>query len=447
MDIRKGFKMRYIGIFLTVIAFVGLGMFTIHQANEKKALQRELESKYEKAFYEMVGYVSNVDALLVKSMVAGTPDKASDYFEETWRNVTLAQTVMNELPLSQNVFDGMSKFLIQVGDFAYSLSIQNSKGQPISEKQYDSLENMQKYAESLNATLNEIMADIAEGNMVWSEMKEADEETENLKINNLVKTFVDYPTLIYDGPFSDHIPEIEPKGLTGKEITRDEASRRVETFFKNDKIERVEFDSETDDEVVNVYRFKVSFEDSAKEAYVDVTKKGGHFYWALKNREIDVCKISVNEAIRLGAQFLGQMGFNNIKDSYYTNENGIATIDYIYYDNEVKYYPDMLKVRVALDNGEILGFDSKRYVYNHSERVKPEPEINLEKARTYVNKNIEISSENLAMIPTEFKTEVLVYEFTGRINERDILVYINAETGREENILIILDTDQGILTQ
>jgi len=60
---------------------------------------------------------------------------------------------------------------------------------------------------------------------------------------------------------------------------------------------------------------------------------------------------------------------------------------------------------------------------------------------------LEITSENLAIIPTEWKTEILCYEFKGKIDDTDFLVYINAETGREENILVIIDTPNGILTQ
>ena len=46
----------------------------------------------------------------------------------------------------------------------------------------------------------------------------------------------------------------------------------------------------------------------------------------------------------------------------------------------------------------------------------------------------------MAIIPTEWKTEKLCYEFKGTVNNRQFLVYINAENGREEDILVIIDT-------
>ena len=51
------------------------------------------------------------------------------------------------------------------------------------------------------------------------------------------------------------------------------------------------------------------------------------------------------------------------------------------------------------------------------------------------------------MIPTEWKTEKFCYEFKGKIENIDFIAYINAETGEEEDILIITNTPNGTLTE
>ena len=50
------------------------------------------------------------------------------------------------------------------------------------------------------------------------------------------------------------------------------------------------------------------------------------------------------------------------------------------------------------------------------------------------------------MIPTEYQTELLCWEFKGKVEEREFLVYINVESGKEEDVLLILDTPNGTLT-
>ena len=70
----------------------------------------------------------------------------------------------------------------------------------------------------------------------------------------------------------------------------------------------------------------------------------------------------------------------------------------------------------------------------------------MEDARNKINSNLEIISENRAIIPTEWKTEIDCYEFKGKVQDREFLIYINVQTGKEEDILVILDTPGGTLT-
>lgn len=63
-----------------------------------------------------------------------------------------------------------------------------------------------------------------------------------------------------------------------------------------------------------------------------------------------------------------------------------------------------------------------------------------------LNSKLNILSENLAIIPTEWKTEVLCWEFKGKVDDTDFLVYINAKTGEEQDILVITNTPNGTLT-
>ena len=126
--------------------------------------------------------------------------------------------------------------------------------------------------------------------------------------------------------------------------------------------------------------------------------------------------------------------------------SGIVTINYAYLENDIVVYSDLIKLKVALDNGEVLGIETTGYLNNHTERNTSNVKISMEDARNVLNKDLNIMSEGMAIIPTEFKTEILCYEFKGKVDDREFLVYINAENGREENIFIIKNTPNGTLT-
>ena len=163
------------------------------------------------------------------------------------------------------------------------------------------------------------------------------------------------------------------------------------------------------------------------------------------NREVSSEIVSNEEANKKGIEFLEQKGFKDMKETYFLKQEGEMTINYAYSQNGVIAYPDLIKVKVALDTGEILGIETTGYLNNHTQRDVRNIKISKEEAKKNLNKNLKIQSEGMAIIPTEWKTELLCYEFKGKVDDREFLVYINAENGREEDILIITNTPNGTL--
>ena len=90
-------------------------------------------------------------------------------------------------------------------------------------------------------------------------------------------------------------------------------------------------------------------------------------------------------------------------------------------------------------------FEAMNYLIAHKNRNIKEPKLSLEEARQLVNKNLEITSERLAIIPSKGGNEIMCYEFKGKFGNQKFIVYINANTGKEENILKIMDMDNGTM--
>ncbi|MDQ2086055.1 germination protein YpeB [Herbivorax sp. ANBcel31] len=441
-------------ITIIVIALVaGWGMYQYKHAAD---LRQELDNQYNRAFYEMVGYVDNVQVLLMKSLITSTPSGTATTMQEAWRQANMAQTNLGQLPISQHILANTSKFLTQVGDLAYSINHKNMQGDNLDDEQYDLIEELHGYAVSLDQSLIDLQNQISAGRIEWGELadkgtplfQKTSGELPNEQFENIDKTFMDYPALIYDGPFSDHLTEIEPKGLTGDKLDQEEAKKRVIKFFGEDKVESVNEIGANDNTKIKTYSYNVVFKNAPDDqtASIDVTQKGGHVLWMLHNRPTGNETIDIDEAKALGRKFLQDRGYEGMVDTYYLKEDSTATINYAYEQEGVTIYPDLIKVKIALDNGEVVGFEGEGYIYAHTERDIPEPKISLEEAREMITERMDIVSSGLAIIPTDYKTELFTYEFKGKLNDRDFLVYINAETGQEERVLMIIDTPNGILT-
>lgn len=441
-------------IILVVIGAIAIwGLYQYKQAAE---IQQRLDNGYNRAFYDMTGYVHNVEVLLTKAMLTSTPAATATTLQEAWRQANLAQTNLGQLPVNQPVLADVSKFLTQIGDFAYSLNTQNMYNKVLTGQEYETLDRLHTYAVNLGTALNELAAQLGSGRLQWKELERKgmsffEKASKNMameQLENLNRQFQDYPSLIYDGPFSDHVPNIVPKGLGDRDVTVEEATERVKRFIGPDRVETVTNTGTNESTGIAVYSFEVKYKNAPDDqrATLDVTKKGGNVLWMVNNRAVTSATLTVDQAKDFASRFLEGNGFTNMKDTYYLKEDNTATINYAYTQNGVTIYPDLIKVKIALDNGETVGFESKSYLYSHTVRDIPTPAISEAQARAVISPRVQIQSSGLAIIPTESKNEIFVYEFKGKLKDRDFLVYVNALNGREERILMIIDTPNGILT-
>ena len=264
------------------------------------------------------------------------------------------------------------------------------------------------------------------------------------------ENFHEYAGLIYDGAFSEHISSAEKKGLTGEDIDEERAKKVIEKFYGTDKVENIESNGFSENAEIPSFDFNVKMKDN-NNATISISKKGGHVIFANYNKTVNSEIISQDEANKFAQNFLNEHGYTNMKETYYLKQNGIVTINYAFTqigenNQQVVVYSDLIKVKVALDDGSILGIETSGYLNSHTERKLAEQIITKEKAKEVLNKELQIQSENLAIIPTKWNTEVLCWEFKGRVEDNDFLVYINAQTGKEEDILVIVNTPDGTLT-
>ncbi len=439
----------YIIMAALLIAVGVLGYFLYKKNNEVKLASQNL---YNSNFYELVNYVQNVETYLAKSTISTSNTHGAETLTYLWREANLAQTYLASLPVESQELENTEKFLNQVSDYSYSLSRKNIKGEGLSEEDLNNLEELHTYSTELKNVLNQLAADLENGSITWDDLTTNGKEefaqavSSNLDVfSSLEENFHEYSGLIYDGAYSEHLTSSTPKGLTGDDISEEEAQNKAKQFFGEENVIEIKNLGLSENSSLQAYNFSVKT-NNEDNISIAISKKGGHIVYTNANRDIGEQTLSYEEANQKAMDFLNSEGFANMKETYYLNENGIVTINYAYLQDNVMMYPDLIKVKVALDNGEILGIETSGYLNNHTERNIATNLISIEEAKKNLNPDLNIQSENLAMIPTEYQTEILCYEFKGKVEDTEFLVYINAETGEEEDILIIYNTPNGTLT-
>ena len=445
--LKKGHMLSVICILLIVVAILGVILY-----QKQREYRQASENSYNMAFSELVDYVQNVETYLAKSLISSTPEHGAETLTHLWREANLAQTYLSRLPIESQELENTEKFLNQVSDYSYSLSRKNIYNESLSEEDLNNLKELHGYSVDLENTLNQLSEDLNSGRFEWGELTKKGtvafaQQVDNISkesFSNLEENFHEYSGLIYDGAFSEHLTSSEPKGLTGDDIDENKAQELAKEFVGQDKVKEINSLGFAENATIPVYDFSITTNND-ETVNISISKKGGHVVNMNSNRDIDIESITQEEANNKALEFLNSRGFPNMEETYYLKQDGIVTINYAYKQDDVIMYPDLIKVKVALDNGEILGVETTGYLNNHTERNLDNIKITEEEARKDLNSDLEITSSGLAVIPTEWKTELLCYEFKGKVEDKEFLVYINAENGREEDILIITNTPNGTL--
>lgn len=406
-------------------------------------------NNYNSALSNVVNYVNNIENYLAKATISKSAEFSTEALTQIWRDSNLAEVYLSQIPLKEEALSKTSRFLNQVGDYSYSLSQKTMTMEQLTDEELENLHTLHKYSLELEISLNQISDEVSEGSISWNSLENTNKFAQAVSSENIFGTIDsnlnEYEGLIYDGAYSDHVEKQEKKGLTGEDCTEDEAKNKLQDFFGKQNIKEIFSNGFIENAKIPCYDFLVTL-NKDEIASISISKKGAHIIESSINREINEENISIDEASKKAKTFLDEHDFKYMKETYYLKEQNILTVNFAYDEDGTTVYPDLIKVKIALDNGEILGIETYGYLNSHTTRKLPFPKISIDEAKEKINSKLEIISEGTAIIPTEWKSEIYCYEFKGRIDDKEFLVYINTETGKEEDILVILNTPGGILT-
>ncbi len=442
--------------FLTV-AVVVLGILSAALYDKSVRCERQNQASYQRAFGELVTGFSQLNAALEKSCYATSPELASAMCTEVFGKAMTAQMALSCLPYSSQELENTAGFISQVGDYALYLSRSSAAGTAFTQEELDNLDALSQTAQELSVQLQNLQLDLADGVLSMEAQEDTQAHTdalaaqgeESASLGGSMKTieseFPEIPTLIYDGPFSQHKEGLSPKALEGLEDVDAETARKSAADFLGLRTGRVSLTGESEGSHLPCYYFTAKRDRCSCQ--VEVSKAGGKVVSLLCGRQVGERTLSAEEAVDIAQNFLERQGYTGMRVTYHMIHNNILTANFAYEQDGVLYYPDLIKVSIALDNGSLAGFDAEGYLTSHTDRQALEAAVTQEEAAGTVSPQLEVLRHQLAVIPTDGENEKFCHEFLCQ-NDRDAkyLVYVNAETGRQERILILLEDENGTLT-
>lgn len=428
-------KITKIIIIILIIVVILLTFAFAISLNKYKKEKQAVEDSYNRALYDFVSSINNIDSEILKLKISNNTLYDITAFCTVFAHANSAKSDLEVLPVqAQNT----SKFLNQLSDFSYSVVRGLVNGEDKS-KYIDNINKMYESVSSLLDVSKKVYSDLNNGNIKWDEVvknsvNEMDKSVDS-NIFNIEKTFMEYEGIIYDGAFSNHETNIYPK-LQGEEITVEDAILKLKNIFNTENVKYI-------DEINNKIELYV-FDIDGKAMYL--TKKGGYIYQMIYDRSVDTKNITIDNAKENALNYLKLFGIENLVPTYYLENNNMVTISFANIEDNVVMYPDLIKVKVALDNGQIMMVEANGYIFNHENRdIKYSKSI--KEAKDTLSKDIVVENSRMCYIPTDYNTEILCYEFLCTLDDRKFLIYINANNLVQEKIYILLETEGGTLAK
>lgn len=447
-------KMQVLAVSFTAAAFavsVGFGVQGYARAEDYR---RQLDNGYRQAFTELTAAAGELDAALEKVTYATTPALFATLCAQAYAKALAAQTALGELPYGNVELEQTAAFFAKAGDYAMAMA-RGTNGEGVcTDENRETLRGLAAAAGELSATLQELQLQLDGGALhpedvaaVEARLAAAAEDGGQITGGSAFQTveadFPQVPTLIYDGPFSEHLSSRTPQMLEGlPQVTEEEARRAAAAFAGL----RAEVFTPTSDGAGNLPAWGFSALADGGELYVEITKQGGQVLQMLSSRPVGEAALSRKEGVEQAASFLDAHGYQDMAPSYFLEGDGILTVHFAPVLDGVYCYPDLVKVGVALDNGDVVSFEAHGYLMKHGAREPAAPAVSADEAAERVDSSLTILSRQLALIPTGGEYEVLCHEFKCQnADGGHVLVYVNAATGQQERILLLLEDENGTL--
>ena len=434
-DMRKGLR-RLIWAALAV----GLVAALVKLGEDREALaarQAAERTRIENLYHRIDDDLNDVDVSLSKLSAASSPRQSVLLLGDVWRATGSAGAAMGLLPLSHADSCDMSQFVTRCGDYAHALMGRVLQGRALTEEDRRQLGDMRAACAQIRQVAGEA---IQSGDYVAADNVDAGcyEQSQS------EAAISEYPTLIYDGPFSESAENRPPQGEIGERITAQQAAERARRLFSDGTVAETVYVPGA----LPVYELSVQSA-SRGQVSLSLTEQGGEllsFMGAPTGDKNDPPSDEESEKLKAAAlSFLQELGVEDPAAAYAQYYQGAAVLNFAPRQAGVILYSDLVKVYMDRETGEVMGLDARNYRLNHRQRALPRPKLTEEEAGAYVSGELQVEHTDLALIPLTQQTEVLCYEFKATKDGTFYIVYVNALTGEEEQIFQVINSAEGDL--
>ncbi len=426
---------------LLVAGVIGTAFWGFNENQEKNAVMMQSENNYQRAFHDLSFQIDLLHDEIGSTLAMNSKDRLSPSLAEVWRITSEAQNDLGQLPLVLMPFSKTEDFLQKIGDFSYEHAIKDLDQEPLTDENYEDLEMLYGQAEEIQRELRQVQSHVLNDQLRWLDVDkelQAQEEPMDSPIINGFKNMdekVEGFKEVHFGADSSGVSANDEEineNLNGDEVDEDKAMKIAEDFLDLDSLEGIEMTETGEGLAYEAYSLMIPDIEHGTTITMDITKKGGHPVWMLNERDVEEESLSLNAASEKAKQFLKKNDYTNMQLVESKQYDNVGVFQFVEMEDDVRIYSDEIVLEVALDEGDIIGFEGFAHLAHPEGDRDTELTMSREEAEEELNPNLQIREHHVAIIENQQGEEVLCHEFYGTKGNDTFRVFINAENGREE---------------
>lgn len=428
------------------LAILATGLWGYNEYRLRQNLQNRAESQYQKDFFELSSHMDKISGQLAQLMVSTSREQNVLGLATLWRQIFAAQANIGGLPLAYVPLSKTEKFLSDTGEVSFALLNKTAQSiEGMTEKDIQVIEKLYDRSKMLKADLADLASQVLDRGLSWTGVEVATTQTgRELEDNTIIDGFElmenkmeEYPEINLEEEFAQVRPDTRVV-RSNQKISADRAKEIALNWWlapgDRRRTANLVYEGVGD---IPTYGLEFPAQDGQSPVYIDVSKLDGSVIWAMKPKFIGDIKIDLNEGERNAKTFLEKHGFKNMVVVKVEQEGETGVYTCVPRQGETLLYPDQVKVQVAQDNGEIIGYEGTPYYMFHRQRNLPAPKISEAELRKMLSRNLKIELIRPALIANYWGQEVLTWEVRGSFEEEQFAIFYNAATGSEEDIVRI----------
>ncbi len=430
---------------VVILTCVLIAYYQIYTSGKQNA--NILEGVYSSSYYSMVDNVNNLSVDLAKYSTLSSVNAKTETIQDMMVDCNYVLAGLSILPINEENVISATKFFNQINGLCEAYLRQLNETKNLSIEQELVFDKIGLVVGKIKANFNEQNYGMYDTGFNFIDATVFDNTGMNelsVGMGDLTDASIEYPAMIFDGPFSTALETNVIKGLPEKESSKEDAENYLKNIvYKNRDEIKVVFERETNGDI-STYDFKIDVEGKLFNA--QVSKRGMLLITLSGYAEQGDPIIKKEQAIELATTFANNIGFENMKSVWVEINSNVAYINLAPIENEIIMYPDLVKVKVDLTSQEIIGFEALNYALNHTER-NVEFGLNIEEAESLLGFDYEILKESKTVIRLDYGKEISAYEFIVERIDGVYFYYIDAnklEIAKTMKLVTVKDVNKLI---